>query len=35
MKKYEEYPLYIYNSLTRQKELFIPIHATNVGMYVC
>lgn len=28
-------PLYIYNSLTRRKEQFIPIHDGKVGMYVC
>ena len=28
-------PLLIYNTLTRQKELFKPLHAPNVGMYVC
>ncbi len=28
-------PLYIYNSLSRQKELFTPIHNDKVGMYVC
>jgi len=27
--------LYIYNSLTRKKEKFEPIHAPNVGLYVC
>jgi cysteinyl-tRNA synthetase len=27
--------LTIYNSLTRQKELFVPLHAPFVGMYVC
>ena len=27
--------MYIYNSLTRKKEQFIPIHEPNVGMYVC
>lgn len=27
--------LKIYNTLTRQKELFKPIHAGKVGMYVC
>ena len=27
--------LFIYNSLTRQKELFKPIHEGKVGMYVC
>ena len=25
----------IYNTLSRQKELFKPLHAPNVGMYVC
>ncbi len=28
-------PLKIYNSLTRQKEVFEPLTAPNVGMYVC
>ena len=27
--------LFIYNTLTRQKELFKPLHAPHVGMYVC
>ena len=27
--------LHIYNTETRQKALFTPIHANNVGMYVC
>ena len=27
--------LQVYNTLTRQKERFEPIHAPNVGMYVC
>lgn len=27
--------LYLYNSLTKQKELFTPIDANNVRMYVC
>ncbi len=35
MPKYEKHPLYVYNSLTRQKEKFEPINAPNVGMYVC
>ncbi|MGB0462205.1 MAG: class I tRNA ligase family protein, partial [Flavobacteriales bacterium] len=28
-------PLYIQNSLTRKKELFTPLNAPYVGMYVC
>ena len=27
--------LKIYNSLTGEKEIFVPIHQGNVGMYVC
>jgi len=27
--------LTIYNTLSRKKELFVPIHAPHVGMYVC
>ena len=27
--------LYIYNTLSRQKELFKPLHEGHVGMYVC
>ena len=30
-----EQKLFIYNTLSRQKELFKPIQAPNVGMYVC
>ena len=30
-----ENPLFIYNSLTRKKERFVPLHEPNVGMYVC
>ena len=30
-----EQKLLIYNTLTRSKQLFEPIHAPNVGMYVC
>lgn len=29
------HPLYIYNSYTKKKELFDPIHPPFVGMYVC
>ena len=28
-------PFLIYNTLTRKKELFKPLHAPGVGMYVC
>jgi cysteinyl-tRNA synthetase len=35
MSKIDKNPIYIYNSLTGQKELFTPIHSPNVGMYVC
>ncbi|MDD3079796.1 MAG: cysteine--tRNA ligase [Paludibacter sp.] len=30
-----EHKLYIYNTLSRKKEQFIPIHEDKVGMYVC
>mgnify|MGYP002622133340 CR=1 FL=1 len=30
-----EQVLYVYNSLTRRKEVFKPLHAPFVGMYVC
>lgn len=30
-----EQKLIIYNTLTRRKEPFVPVHAPNVGMYVC
>jgi len=30
-----EHLLNIYNTLTRKKEQFIPLHAPHVGMYVC
>ena len=30
-----DHTLFIYNTLTRTKELFRPIHAPHVGMYVC
>lgn len=28
-------PVYLYNTLTRQKELFQPLHAPQVGIYAC
>ncbi len=28
-------PLQVYNSLSRKKEVFVPINAPHVGMYVC
>ena len=30
-----ENELFVYNTLSRQKELFVPIKAPHVGMYVC
>ena len=30
-----EQKLFVYNTLDRKKELFVPLHAPNVGMYVC
>ena len=30
-----EQKLLIYNTLSRKKERFVPLHAPNVGMYVC
>jgi cysteinyl-tRNA synthetase len=30
-----EHNLYIYNTLSRKKEQFIPLHENKVGMYVC
>ena len=30
-----EQQLNIYNTLTRKKEAFVPLHAPHVGMYVC
>ena len=30
-----EHPLYIYNTLSRKKEQFVPLHEPHVGMYVC
>ncbi len=30
-----EHPLFVYNTLSRKKENFIPLHSPFVGMYVC
>ncbi|NSW45783.1 MAG: cysteine--tRNA ligase [Bacteroidales bacterium] len=30
-----EHSLFIYNTLSRKKEQFIPIHSPHVGLYVC
>ncbi|GAD05848.1 cysteinyl-tRNA synthetase [Porphyromonas crevioricanis JCM 15906] len=30
-----EHPLHIYNTLSRKKEQFIPLHESLVGLYVC
>ncbi|TNE78966.1 MAG: cysteine--tRNA ligase [Bacteroidetes bacterium] len=35
MNLHETFPLYISNSLTRQKEVFNPINPGHVGLYVC
>ena len=35
LNKNMEQALYIYNTLTRKKEVFRPLHAPHVGMYVC
>ncbi len=35
MSKYKDHFIKIYNSLSGEKENFVPIHEGNVGMYVC
>lgn len=30
-----QHQLFLYNTLTRRKELFVPVHEGHVGMYVC
>ena len=35
MELYDQYPVHISNSLSGKKEKFEPIHAGQVGMYVC
>lgn len=31
----EQFPIYVYNTLSRKKEKFEPIHSDRIGMYVC
>lgn len=35
MRKNMTRPIHLYNTLTRRKELFEPLHGPAVGMYVC
>ncbi len=35
MPKYKDNSIKIYNSLSGEKENFVPIHEGNIGMYVC
>ncbi|MCZ8228188.1 cysteine--tRNA ligase [Flavobacterium sp.] len=35
MSLHKSQPLKIYNSLSGEKEAFVPVHEGNVGMYVC
>src|SRR5690349_16783683 len=35
MTQTDQYPVYLTNSLTGKKELFKPLHAGQIGMYVC
>jgi len=35
MAGYNDFPLSIYNSYSREKEVFTPIHEGHVGLYVC
>lgn len=35
MARYKEQELKIYNSISGEKEIFIPINEGNIGMYVC
>ncbi|MDO6738323.1 cysteine--tRNA ligase [Wenyingzhuangia sp. 2_MG-2023] len=35
MSLFQDQPLKIYNSISKNKELFTPVTAGNVGMYVC
>ena len=35
MKRFETYPVTLYNSMKREKEVFVPLHPPAVGLYVC
>lgn len=35
MKRFERYPITLYNSLKKEKEVFRPLHPPFVGLYVC
>ena len=35
MPLYETNTLYIYNTLSGEKEVFVPVHQGSIGMYVC
>lgn len=35
MARYQDHQLYLYNSLSGQKEIFTPITPGKIGMYVC
>ena len=35
MKLFDQQELYLYNSITKTKEKFTPIHKGSIGMYVC
>jgi len=35
MKLYQKNAIKLYNSLSGEKELFLPISEGNIGMYVC
>lgn len=35
MANEQEHPLFLTNTLTRQKERFVPLHPPHVGLYVC
>ena len=34
-EKFKQFPVHVFNSLDRKKELFKPINAPRVGLYVC